>query len=171
MAKLLESTGNPTVIIVDNDRGGKDILKGLDSLDCRVEIFPMPKIANLRAPLNKLKECEFEDLLDSQVLLDAFNEAFTGIPGFEFLPLDYRDFTRERRNRMGRGEPFGWIDTVGSLIGQKTKSANLKNKRVSDRVDKFILAKTAAKYVRTGKLPVPPFCQQLFIKIAELLRS
>jgi predicted ATP-dependent endonuclease of OLD family len=171
MAKLLESTGNPTVIIVDNDRGGKDILKGLESLSCRIEIFPMPKIANLGAPLNKLKECEFEDLLDSQVLLDAFNEAFTGIPGFEFLPLDYRDFTRERRNRIGRGEPFGWIDTVGSLIGQKTTSANLINKRVSERVDKFILAKTAAKYVRTGKLAVPPFCQQLFIRINELLRT
>jgi predicted ATP-dependent endonuclease of OLD family len=171
MAKFLGSTGNPTLVIVDNDKGGEAILKGLKSLSCRVETFPMSGCVKLSAPLDKLEKFEFEDLLDSHILLDAFNEAFEGIPGFEFLPLKYEDFTRERQSHPERETSYGWIKTVGSLIGQRTTSANLQKKDVSKRVEKFILAKTAAKYVRAGKLPVPPFCQQLFIRINELLRS
>lgn len=171
MAKLLVSTGNPTLVVVDNDKGGEAILKGLESFSCRAETFPMSKFANLSAPFNELKKFEFEDLLDSHILLDAFNEAFDGVPGFEFLPLSYEDVMLECRNRPEREASYGWIKTVGSLIGQRTGSPNLKKKDVSKRVEKFLLAKTAAEFVRSGRLPVPDFCQQLFIRINELLRS
>jgi energy-coupling factor transporter ATP-binding protein EcfA2 len=169
MASLLQGTGNPVGVVLDNDREGQRIARDLAQRDPGVDFVEMPVIRTLPPPRNRLNECEFEDLLDSRVLLEVFNETFAEIPGFEFLPLSYDEFDREQRRLLGRGEPFGWIQTVGSLIGQKTGSEKLRGKSTSDRITKRLLAETAARYVREGRLPVPAFCQQMFMRINDFL--
>jgi predicted ATP-dependent endonuclease of OLD family len=169
MARLLQGTGNPTVVLLDNDSEGHRIKKRLSEMDPPVDPVLMLDISTLPPPLNHLKDCEFEDLMNSQVLLEAFNEAFDGVPGFEFLPLDYGELEAEQKRLFGNGKPFGWVYTVGSLIGKKTTFAKLHDKRPSDRVVKRVLAEMAARYVRAGRLPVPPFCQKVFTTINGLL--
>ena len=169
MASLPQGTGNPTVVIVDNDGEGHRIAERLTRRDPPVEFVSMPDIRKLPPPFDQLKECVFEDLLHSKVLLEAFNEAFCRTIGFEFLPLSYNEFQAEQMRLFGAGGPFGWVHTVGSLIGRKTTSDTLRNKRISERFNKRILAETAAQYARAGRLPVPPFCQQVFATINSLL--
>ena len=60
---------------------------------------------------------------------------------------------------------------MGSLIGEKTTSEELRSRPPYERFSKRILAESAARQVRDHKLPVPDFCKQLFIKIEGLLQK
>lgn len=167
----LTGNHNPILIMVDGDQGGDNILKNLakniNPEDFDTFILPSPGL--LPPPCNMLKEYEFEDLLDSKNLLEAFNEAFADIPGFEFLPITYQEYSQEQIMRLGQHQEFGWVHTIGSIIGKKTKSADLKKKSIGERFSKVRLAETSAVYIRQGKLPVPEFVNDLFAKISRLM--
>jgi predicted ATP-dependent endonuclease of OLD family len=92
IVRILQGFGNPTVVTVDNDEEGRRILSSLDKLEPQVRLALKPDIGQLPSPLNKANKCEFEDLFDSRLLLEAFNKAFGGLDGFNFLPISYADF-------------------------------------------------------------------------------
>src|SRR5262249_18733905 len=147
VAILLKGTGNPTIVVLDNDKEGRSIRGELEKQKVRVtEILMIPLT-------NHLQECELEDILDSEVLLMAFNKAFGTRLGIEF---NFQEFREEQLRLRGRGEPHGWVDTVKSLIDQNFAStdSSRKKKRASDLFSKRILAEVAAEYVKCGVLEV-----------------
>ena len=74
-----------------------------------VEILPRPGVKTLPHPICHLKSYEFEDLLDKAALLEAFNKAYAGQPGFEFLPLKPEDLLRTNASVWKRQSIF-WLD-------------------------------------------------------------
>ncbi len=172
LARLLQSTGNPTLVLVDGDKGGDDIFRKIEKQGASVEVLARPGVSTLRHPVCLLKQFEFEDLLDEAALLEAFNIAFAGNPGFEFLPLNFEEFSAERMRIIGRGDPsFGWIATIESLINKKTVGGIPTHHGPSKQVNKRLLAESAARLVREKTLPVPAFCEQIFRKIQGLLEK
>jgi hypothetical protein len=167
IARLLQGFGNPIIVPVDSDQGGRKIAKDLPEGTPFVESFPLPPTQTLPVPLNQLGNAEFEDFLDAEALLAAFNEAFLSTLGFECLPVPYVDFKQEQRRLLGQGSQFGWIATMDSILA--SRSPVLAQKREGDRFSKRVLAETAAGHVRQGKLPVPSFCKQLFLRINSFL--
>ncbi|HLZ60856.1 MAG TPA: AAA family ATPase [Ktedonosporobacter sp.] len=171
-AHLLQQTGNPIVVMLDNDGGGRTMKRILEEQDPGVEAIFMPNVKSLPPPFNALTECEFEDLLDAESLLNAFNEAFAKIPGVSYVPLNFNDFKNEQMRLIGRKEAFGWVATVNSLIDQKTASGTEKKKRSSDeRFSKRILAETAAEHILNDRLAIPAYCKEILRKVEELLKS
>jgi|WetSurMetagenome_2_1015567.scaffolds.fasta_scaffold00031_45 predicted ATP-dependent endonuclease of OLD family len=169
IVRILQGFGNPTVVTVDNDGGGEEIRKSLSKLDPPVRIIKKPDFQQLLPPLNQSDKCEFEDLFDSKLLLEAFNEAFDGLNGYEFLPITYEEFMKMQSALRNKQKPFGWIATVESLIDEKATAKQLRDKKVGERVTKRRLAETAAEHVRDGRLPIPEYCIKLFCEIRTLL--
>jgi predicted ATP-dependent endonuclease of OLD family len=169
IASVLQGFGNPTGVIVDNDRAGRQVNKELANRDPPLDFIGMPEIKTLPSPFNQLQECEIEDILDGEKLLEAFNEAFSGVPGFEFLPLGYDEFSQTQLRLFSKNKPFGWVYTAGYLIGEKTTSAKLKAKPTSARFSKRLLAEAVARRVRAREFPIPRFYDQLFVRINNLL--
>lgn len=168
-ARLLQGTGNPTIAVVDADRGGRTARDQLNQ-GALVDQILMPDTRRLQPPLNQHQECEIEDLLDAEALLNAFNDAFAGVTAYTFLPLTFQDFTQEQQRLFGAGQHFGWVRTVGTLIDQRLSAASRKPGRVDDHVDKRRLAETAAQHIRTGKLLAPAFYRdEVFPAIARFL--
>ncbi len=156
-ASILLAIKIPTVVLVDFDKGGKNIIDNLNDLD------PKPHVISLEPPAEWDKKYEFEDMLSDEVLLEAFNEVFLNIHNFNFLPISYEEFVAEQQRFRAKNQNFNWIRTVESLMGKKSDG---KQKRL----DKRRLAKKAAQYIRVGKLPIPPFCQKLFRDVNALLK-
>jgi predicted ATP-dependent endonuclease of OLD family len=174
-ATLLQSIGNPIVVLVDNDEGGNDIRKAMENKrqvqeDLVLNVISLPAIKTLSPPFNQLKKYEFEDLLDSKILLKAFNEAFAGIAGFEFLSLSYEEFDKEQAYLIETDKPFGWVNTIHSIIYNKNNSHAPRKKQKSARFSKRVLAEKAAQYIRSGEMPVPDFCRHLFSEIEQFIK-
>ena len=169
MARLLGSTGNPTLVVVDNDRGGREVIKQIVQQDNDTISTLMPAIQKLPVPMNRLNECEMEDFFDPQELLEAFNEAFQTIPGYECLPLNFSDYQKEQLHRLSLNLSFGWIETVGSLMKKRTTNSKIASQQEAKIVDKRKLATMAAKYIEDGKMTIPAFCHDIFDKLAVLL--
>ncbi|GCE11818.1 ATP-dependent nuclease [Tengunoibacter tsumagoiensis] len=169
IASILQKTGNPTVVMLDNDSEGLQMKKKLEGEENRVEEIFMPNIKNLKPPLNGLKEYEFEDLLNSKVLLHAFNEAYIGKDGFDFLPITFEMFEKEQNRLLGSAKAFGWVATVNSLIEQGTAVSSSKKKK--EWFSKRTLAETAVKYIRDERLGIPDYFKQVFKKLEELFMN
>jgi hypothetical protein len=169
MARVLQGFGNPTVVVLDSDESGQRMAKQLPEGLPLVEHFAMPSRSTLPAPYNQLKAIELEDLLDAAPLLDAFNDAFNGKPGFSFIPISYHDFQREQLRLLGKGSPkFGWCDTMTSILRRMSPEL-AKKPRHEELFSKAELAKVAAHHIRAGKLGVPGFYKKLFARVSGLL--
>ncbi len=171
MVRLFLGTGNSTAVLVDGDEAGHIAAEKIKKDKLSVDFVHELGCQTLPPPLNTLPECEFEDHLDPQVLLRAFNKRFSGTPGHDYLPIGFDEFQRERQHLMGQRKSFGWIATVESLLKNKLKAAEPNGKFDSPKVDKRRLAEAAAEFVIDGSLSVPEFCDDLFRRIQMSLRS
>lgn len=171
MARLLLSTGNPTAVFVDGDKAGHSSVEQIKKEQLPVDFWHELNCRTLQPPLNTLPECEFEDFLDAQGLLQAFNNAFSNVPGFDFLPLSFAEFQQEQQCLMGMRKAFGWIAVMESLLRRQIQSVGPNGKLYSPKVDKRKLAETAATSILDKTLPLPEFCDALFRQIQSSLRS
>lgn len=170
MARLLLSTGNPTAVLVDGDKAGRTTVEQINQQKLAVAFcFPLDCKA-LQPPLNTLGDCEFEDFLQPQELLQAFNHAFSSVSHFDFLPLRFDEFQQEQHHLIGKRKAFGWIATVESLVTKKLGVVVTEEKSVVFKVDKRKLAETAAIHISNGTLPLPTFCHDLFGRIERMLQ-
>lgn len=168
LVKLLKATGNPIMVVVDNDKGGREILKKV--IDDADETFQLPNPKAMTPPLSAIKQAEIEDLLDPEILLDAFNETYQGRPGYEFLPLSYWELEQERLRLFQNNKDIGWVNTVGTIIGRKTSSIEIRARPEGERFSKVLVAQTAASYLVSGKMPIPEFFQSILVKLANLAK-
>jgi predicted ATP-dependent endonuclease of OLD family len=133
---FLEGAGNPIFVLLDGDESGRHLKQKIVKGYPNVTILDLPLLSRLPAPLKHMKEYEFEDLFNPKEVLAAFNEACFGIPGYEFLPVEWEQFEKEQKKLLISAAECGWVATIGSIIGENTTSSHLKSQKVTERYSK-----------------------------------
>jgi hypothetical protein len=163
IAQLLQQTGKHTIVVVDDDKAGRNYKKEIEQKIGGREpkvIVLKPDIRTLPIPVYNTEECEFEDLLDSKILLLAFNEAFSGT----HTPISWNDFEVAQQKLHGYRKNCSWIDTMNYLLENKPEL-----EKDGRNFSKAKLAEKTAEYIRDGKMPVPKFCKNVISEITELI--
>jgi hypothetical protein len=179
LATLLTQLGGTTLVLLDNDRGGREAkgrLYGKFPADCIL----MPGQEDLPLSARGQEDYEIEDLLESETLLSAWKESIKDDPDYtDVLNLSYQEFralqTQRTKNRKGPQQgayhPYCWIETAG-IIAKRNSKWKTTNKKPEELIKKRPLAVVTERYILNGKMPVPDFyVKKVIPKLLDLLRK
>jgi predicted ATPase len=166
IVEFLQYLGTKIVAVVDFDHGGRGIKDKLDKLAQPVDaLFILDTvIVSLPPPMNKLFNCELEDLFNSYELLEVYNKAVVITHSLPEITVAEFDSAQDSLVLAGNTE-FGWVQTVGTIMQQRTGARG----KPSESVEKHKLALGAADALRNGKLQVPQFFFDVAAKLNSLL--
>lgn len=173
LANYLRNVGTPTVVLIDSDKSGRDMMKkllgrGIPPADIFMipdNLVPAP-LTN-RHPKDGPYGCEIEDLFDYKVLLDIFNRTFHEEPHLHgLLPFSVTDFEQKRVLLDSRKQPCRWVDTVNELIKDAASGTRALPREL---FSKPTLARAVADEIRKGNMPVPEICRKLIRRLVAYL--